>query len=82
MQRRLCHRSIHGIFRNHDTHFNFSISQRYLDFVIEPQGDSNMASPVPFGDVVTMANMAKTIAQAFTKGRCSAPAEGSVKTAL
>lgn len=34
-----------------------------------------MASPVSFGDVVTMAKLARTIALAFTKGRKSAPAE-------
>jgi hypothetical protein len=34
-----------------------------------------MASPVSLGDVVAMAKIAKAVAQAFTKGRKSAPAE-------
>ncbi|GAB1317040.1 Fungal N-terminal domain-containing protein [Madurella fahalii] len=34
-----------------------------------------MASPVSIGDVIAMVKLAKTIAQAFTKGRKSAPAE-------
>ncbi|KAK1760373.1 hypothetical protein QBC47DRAFT_366974 [Echria macrotheca] len=34
-----------------------------------------MASPVSIGDVIAMAKLAKTIAEAFTKGRKSAPAE-------
>ena len=34
-----------------------------------------MASPVWFDDVIAMAKLAKSIAQAFTKGRKSAPSE-------